>query len=337
MDRRFLLAAVASLGLLVCPGTGLVAKEEGQAPDAATAPLPPLTEAEQADIRRWIRELDSDLFIVRERASLRLRQLDERVIPFLEAAQGHPSLEVQLRTKAILSLLQVDPLRAFCSQSDDKLNDEHGMFLIAQILNPKLKRDTLTKQLDQIADQVRAKLAAQPSSAGKRGNEIDPQVAIEAVRAVLFTEMRFTGNKDDYDNPDNSSLEKVLATKKGLPITLSRLVVLVARRVEIPIVGVPGSGRYIVKYDGARAPAGFAKDDIFLDAFDGGKILSRDDRRQLFPGNDPDRLAPPDSNRDMLQRMLTNLCSDLDHNPERAAQLNRANEMRVLLQRSGLE
>jgi regulator of sirC expression with transglutaminase-like and TPR domain len=144
--------------------------------------------------------------------------------------------------------------------------------------------------------------------------------------------MKFAGNTEDYSNPDNSSLEKVLATRKGLPITLSRIVVLVARRLDVPIVGVPASGRYIVKYDGSRAPVGFGKDDIYFHPFEGGKVLSREDRRMLFPSHDPDVMVPPDNNREALTRMLRNLTSHLDHNPERAAQLTRANEMLLMLQ-----
>lgn len=291
----------------------------------------PLTPAAIAEIKHLIRELDSESFALRERASLRLRQMDERVVPFLEEAAVTNSPEVRMRIGAILKVTRLDPLEAFCALPDDKLDDELGMIFIAQILNPKVKKEDVARQLDDIAVKVRAQLA---DKLGKdfKPTSLDPQVAVAALRKVIFEDLKFTGNKDDYDNPDNCSLERVLATRKGLPITLSRLVVLVARRVEIPIVGIPASGRYIVKYDGSQAPKGFPQNDIYFHPFEDGKLLSREDRLMLFPSHDPDLMVPPDNNRAMLTRALRNLTSDLDHDPARSAQLTRAVQMSEWLQ-----
>jgi regulator of sirC expression with transglutaminase-like and TPR domain len=321
---------IACLGLVGCGALVARGQETPPAANSQPEPLPPLTKAEEAEVRRYVRELDSDDFAIRERASFRLRQFDERIVPFLEEALESRSLEVRMRAKALLSLLQVDPLAAFCALPDSQLSDEHGMFLIAQILNPNVKKADLARQLDDIAQQIRQKLAKQDSK--RKPADMDPQVVVTALRQVFFDELKFTGNTEDYSNPDNSSLEKVLGTKKGLPITLSRIVVLVARRLDVPVVGIPASGRYIVKYDGSRAPVGFVKEDIYFHPFEAGKILSREDRRMLFPSHDPDLMVPPDSNREALTRMLRNLTSHLDHDPARNAQLTRANEMLQMLQ-----
>jgi regulator of sirC expression with transglutaminase-like and TPR domain len=236
-----------------------------------------------------------------------------------------------MRVAAILKLTRVDPLEAFCAISDDKLDDELGLVYIAQILNPQVKKEAVARQLDEIAAKVRMQLTEKLGKDFKAAN-IDPQMGVAALQKVIFEDLKFTGNKDDYDNPDNCSLERVLVTRKGLPLTLSRIVVLVARRVEIPIVGIPASGRYIVKYDGQQAPKGFAKDDIYFHPFEDGKILSREDRQMLFPGHDPDVMVAPDNNRAMLTRALRNLTSDLDHDPAKSAQLTRAVQMIEWLQ-----
>jgi regulator of sirC expression with transglutaminase-like and TPR domain len=290
-------------------------------------PPPPLSPEAVAEIKQFVRELDSEDFAVRERASFRLRQMDERVLPFLDEALGSKSPEVRLRAGSLLKQMRVDPLEAFCAQRDDQLDVEQGLFFIAQILNPKLKREEITRQLDDIAGKVRTKLGKDYVAA-----KTDPLVAVNALRTVLFDELKFNGNKDDYNNPDNCSLARILETKKGKPITLSRFVVLIAKRVEIPIVGVPASGRYLVKYDGQQAPAGFAKTDIYFHPFEGGKILSREDRQMLYPDHDPDVMVPPDSNREVLSRVLRNLTSDLDHAPEKSTQMTRAVLMLELLQ-----
>lgn len=292
----------------------------------AQVPVVPLTATEVAEIKQYVRDLDSEEFAVRERASHRLRQLDERVVPFLEVAAGSTSPEVRMRATSLLKLMRVDPLEAFCAQRDEQLDVEQGMVFIAQILDPKVKPADIKRQLDEIAAKVREKLGKDFSP-----TKTDPQVAVNALRTVIFDDLKFDGNKDDYNNPENCSIAKILETKKGKPITLSRFVILVAKRLEIPIVGVPASGRYLVKYDGQQAPAGFSQADIYFSPFEGGKILSREDRQMAYPGHDPDVMVTPDGNRAVLERSLRNLTADLDHDATNAAKLTRAVYMLELL------
>lgn len=306
--------------LLVTSGAALdVARGQG--------PPGPLSPAAVAEIRKLVAELDSDAFAIRERATQKLKEMDERVIPFLEDAADNPSFELRARVAAILKLIRVDPLEAFCALPDNKLDVEQGMFLIAQIINPKVKQADLTRQLDDMAAKVRAKLGPEVKPAAA-----DPQVVVTALRQVIFEEFKFTGNTEEYRHIDNCSLERVLATRKGLPVTLSRLVMLVARRLEVPIVGVPTKGQYLVRYDGTQAPAGFPKDSIYFHPYLGGKVLSREDRQQLYPNHDPDVMAPPDTNRAALIRMLNNVETALEHDPTQSAKLIRAQRMMELLQ-----
>lgn len=74
----------------------------------AQVPIEPLTAAAISEIKQHVRDLDSDDFAIRERASHRLRQLDERVVPFLEVASQSNSPEVRMRATSLLKLLRVD-------------------------------------------------------------------------------------------------------------------------------------------------------------------------------------------------------------------------------------
>lgn len=264
---------------------------------------------ESERISKLIQQLGSALFDEREAAATELRQLGQSAFPQLKAALNHKSVEVRSRAAAILRPQIRVPLQAaiqkFAEQPEEKLDLEEGMWLISRILNPQVDKASLTRQLDDLAKAVRKKLGdADPKS-------IDPKRAVTALREVLFDDEKFGGNYEDYSNPENSSLEKVLASRKGLPILVSHVVIAVARRLDIPIVGLPMSGRYIVKYDGQRTPAGFPKEDIVIDPFDNGKVLTREDRMELFPGADPDHLTKPATRREALIRMLNNLESHL--------------------------
>lgn len=313
------------LALLLLTGScvGVVEIAPGQTSDSLLAPVSPTAAAE---IRKLVGELDHDVFAIRERATQRLKEMDERIVPFLEEAAESPSFELRMRAQAILKLIRVDPLEAFCALPDPQLDIEQGMFLIAQIINPKVKQADLTRQLDDIADKVRAKLGKDVKPAAA-----DPQVVVTALRQVIFEDLKFTGNTEAYRHIDNCSLERVLATRKGLPITLSRLVMLIARRLQVPIVGVPASGQYLVKYDGAQAPAGFAKEDIYFHPFLGGKVLSREDRQMMYPSHNPDVMVPPDTNRAALIRMLNNVETALEGDGAQTEKLTKAQRLMELL------
>jgi regulator of sirC expression with transglutaminase-like and TPR domain len=267
-----------------------------------------LAEAGARPISRLISLLDADRFEVRERATRELFEIGMPAVDELQAARGHASAEVRWRAKSIVAALTVGvrrrELTEFVSRPDEELDLEQGMWLIARILNPAVKKAALTKPLDDLAQRVRRQLGK-----GDTPANADPEKIVAAIRQVLFVEEGFTGNVAERYHPDNSSLARVLATKQGLPILLSHLTIAVARRLDVPLVGVPLSGTYIVKYDGSRASEGFPQDDIFLDPFERGRVLrAGDEVERAFPGQDA-ASQPPLDNRGTLERMLRNLAS----------------------------
>jgi regulator of sirC expression with transglutaminase-like and TPR domain len=272
-------------------------------------------------IARLIGQLDADSFVDRERASLELARIGYPALPALRAAQTHKSAEVRYRAKNIANSLtsgvRLREFSEFASQPDEQLDLEHGMWLIARILDPQVQKPALTRQLDQLADRVREKLGKgiEPASS-------EPRKVVDAVRQVLFTDERFTGNTEDYNNPDNSSLARVLETRKGLPILLSHVTAAVARRLRVPIIGVPAPGRYLAKYDGSRAPAGYSNADIVFNPFEGGKLLTDAERPQGVAN---------DTNREALTRMLRNLTSALAARDDKADEQKQVGQLLDLL------
>lgn len=308
--RRLLATWIASVLAL---GAGSLAA--AQSPAATNS-------ASAQQIARLIGQLDADSYDVRETAARELRQIGRPALAALERARQHPSLEVRSRAKAIADSMTVGvrlrEFTAFASLPDDKLDLEEGMWLISRILDPEVKKQDLTKQLDELANRVRVSLGK-----GVEPATTDPAKMVAALRQVLHVEQGFTGNMNDYNNPDNSSLERVLATKKGLPILLSHVTVAVARRLKVPIVGVPASGRYIIKYDGAKAPAGFPQDDIYINPFEDFIILPP----EIVAGV----AVPHGTPREALTRMLRNLLTDLETKGE-TDKLQQAQELFDLLE-----
>jgi regulator of sirC expression with transglutaminase-like and TPR domain len=161
---------------------------------------------------------------------------------------------------------------------------------------PQLELSPYLDKLDQMADATRQALAPSDS----------PIDTAAKINAVLFETYGFRGNTEDYYDPRNSFFNDVLDRRVGIPITLSTVYIEVARRLHFPIVGVGMPGHFIVKYWDRR-------EEFFLDPFNRGEILSREDCRNRIHERYgdaiefSDRLLGRATNRQILWRMLNNL------------------------------
>ena len=310
LSRRRI-AADAFAGLLIALTAVTQTRAQEEAAVNATARL---ETSRRRQIELWIAQLDDDRYDVREAATRNLMNAGQAAIPLLEPIVRHPSPEVRFRADAVLKALAQVPLsrlqqemEEFCRLPEERLDVERGLCLIARLMDRRVVERDLLKQLDELGKKVTEQLADI-----EKGERVSPHRAVAAIQQVLFKEFGLQGNETDYDNPNNCSMAFVLRERKGKPILLAEVMVAVARRAKIPVVGIPGAGRYIAKYDGARAPAGHPRDDIYLDPFGGGIVLSREDRQRLFPGDDPDALPPPATNLAILTRTLLNISADYE-------------------------
>lgn len=109
---------------------------------------------------------------------------------------------------------------------------------IAGIAYPTLDIDGETAQLDQIAGVVRRALGNIPAGFERAERFLD----------VLYHDLGFTGNHQQYYDADNSLLNVVLRRRMGLPIMLSLVYIAVGRRLDIAIEGIGFPGHFMVRY-----------------------------------------------------------------------------------------
>jgi len=155
-------------------------------------------------------------------------------------------------------------------------------------------RTVITRKLDEMAKECSARLSTGQSMTEK----------LEVVKDYILNEQGFAGNVDDYYNRENSLLNSVIESKKGIPLSLCILVMCVCRRLAIPvhITGLPG---HIVL-------GMFIDDDEsqFFDVFRGGRVLTRGDCRAIVNSYNvlwSDMFCAPLSPIAVLTRMLNNL------------------------------
>src|SRR5436309_107486 len=142
----------------------------------------------------------------------------------------------------------------------------NGAIAISMHQMDKVDAGAVDAKLQKFADTVRSRV---------RGSQ--PQALLAHLHELLFDELGFTGNAEDYYNPINSYLPAVLEMKKGLPITLSLVYKIVADRLGLRTWGVGLPGHFLIgmETDGKM---------MLVDPFAAGRILTPDEAHDRMIG-----------------------------------------------------
>jgi regulator of sirC expression with transglutaminase-like and TPR domain len=170
---------------------------------------------------------------------------------------------------------------------------------LARIEYPALEPQRYLDRLQAMGERAAQRLGGHPPPSSD---------TIRALNEYLYDEEGFSGNREQYDDPRNSFLNEVLDRRTGIPITLAVVYLEVARRAGLGVTGVNFPGHFLL-----RAPGGMAGDDLIIDPFHGGALLSEFDCRQLLRNHVGDEAAfdrsllAPATRTEIVVRMLVNL------------------------------
>jgi len=176
---------------------------------------------------------------------------------------------------------------------------------IAQDEYPELDTQAVLAEVDAMADKLKRRIPA----------DAVPVQRLRWLNRYFFQELGFACNVNNYYDPRNSYLHTVLATRRGIPITLAVLYIELATQIGLTARGVSFPGHFLIKL---RMHTGKQHGEVVIDPFT-GHSLSREELDELLGPykrshgllGDFDapmglflQAAPP---RDVLARMLRNL------------------------------
>lgn len=166
---------------------------------------------------------------------------------------------------------------------------------VASIGRERVDRHRYARWLDEVAERVLDDV----------NGPCEPESLVAGIDSELFANLGFRGDLADYNNPENSYLDRVIDRRTGLPITLSLVYMEIAQRVGLRCDGVGYPGHFIVRCGEPESP-------IYLDPFHQGDRLDREEllarlRGMELGGVSPEATLAAVTRRQMLQRMLTNL------------------------------
>jgi len=182
------------------------------------------------------------------------------------------------------------------ARPENELELDRAALLIAAEEYPDLEVERYLDQIDSFAGMAR----------GRDDAAADPLVRIMRLRDLLFDELEFRGNVEDYFDARNSFLNDVIDRRTGIPITLSVVYIEVARRIGLRLFGVGMPGHFIVKFADEEQ-------EILIDPFNGGRLLSEEKCHEMIEELYSGRmkfhpsLLQAVTKRQILTRMLQNL------------------------------
>ena len=212
------------------------------------------------EIRALTRLLDDPDAAVQSSVHARLGELGPDAVPHLLAARDGADATLRPLIDDAIHDLHFEHVQEAWSLVMDapEVDLERGAFLLAMYRFPDLDIPSYRAQLDAFAEEVR------PAVQDANGFE----QAFDLAEFMVET-LGFSGNGEQYYDPNNSYLNRVIDRRLGIPISLSVVYLLLGQRLGLPVYGVNMPAHFLVKYVSEQG-------ELYLDLFNEGKYVTKE-------------------------------------------------------------
>lgn len=290
------------------------------------------------DTSKKNRELDALISLIDEPNDDIYNTIREKIFSY--GINAIPALEskwensfdhlIQQRIEEIIHSIQFDWLISELRnwKREDQQDLLKGFMLITKYQYPDLDENELIKKVGRITQDVWLEL----------NQDLTGLEKVKVINHILFDINNFSGNRTNPSSPDNLYLKNLLETKKGSPMSLGILYLIIAQSLKIPIYGVNLPKHFVIGYSdrtlnigkGSASPEAL----FYINPFNRGTVFTRNEIelfvKQMHLSKNPEYFAPAD-NLSVIKRLTEELAIAYDMNGNR----EKAEEMREL--RSSLD
>lgn len=195
-----------------------------------------------------------------------------------------------LQTEALSELLE-KIIDAHIDATDIDL--EASVFALSRFGYPEIELKKYREKLDSIALRVHD-IFIQVRNASDL-------TLLLSLNTVFFEQEDFRGATKNYYAPENSYICKLLDQKRGIPISISIIYMLIAERIGAELHGI-GMPLHFLVYHPAL--------NVFIDTFNHGAFISREDCEQFIRQSGfsySDKMLKKSSNVSIVTRIMRNL------------------------------
>jgi regulator of sirC expression with transglutaminase-like and TPR domain len=194
-----------------------------------------------------------------------------------------------------------------------------GFILVSRTAYPGLDEAALTIRIEQMKMDIWLEL----------NENLTALENIKVINHILFGMHHFEGNKIDPSDPEHFYLNILMESRRGSPVSLGILYLVLAQKLNLPVYGVNLPQHFVLAYltdPGIHHPGA---DDVlfYINPFNEGAVFTRREIdlfiRQLKIKPDPAYFTPC-TNTEIIQRMIRNLKTGYKKsgNPEKTEPLN---------------
>jgi regulator of sirC expression with transglutaminase-like and TPR domain len=223
-------------------------------------------------------------------------EFGDGIIPYLEEEWERNFMpEVQKRIEDLIHVLQFDNLRRKLTEWKNNGGKDllEGMWLVNLYMYPDLDIIKLKSKIEQIYYETW--LEFKP--------DIHPFDQLRIINHVIFNKLRFGANNKNFHAPGNSMINVVLETRRGNPISLCVIYMLVAQKMKLPVYGVNLPNMFILTYKSEH-------NQFYINVFNKGVLLTKSDIDNYISSlklEPSDVFYEPCSHIDIVRRVLRNL------------------------------
>jgi len=242
-------------------------------------------------------------------------------LPFLEHARDDVfDSRVQERIDQIIHRIYLDEITDEFTHwlntgSSDLLK---GFILVSRTDNPLLEEDSITREVEQLRMDAWLEL----------NDDLTALEKIKVLNHIMFHVHSFDGNKIYPMAQENFYLPSLLKTRKGSSLSLGMLYIIIAQKLNIPIVGVNLPQHFILAYVSEEKIDLPAVDDVkfYINPMNKGSVFTRREIElfisQLKIPADISYFTPC-SNIDIIDRLLEDLIfiNERQNRPEKITDL----------------
>ncbi|WP_034294191.1 SirB1 family protein [Herbaspirillum sp. RV1423] len=197
--------------------------------------------------------------------------------------------------------MTLTPLEYFSSlvRQDESIPLFESALALGQDAYPDLDFSACQIEMDTLAFKLKQRLSSDASHIQK----------LRMLNHFFFQELAFAGNINNYYDPDNSYIHRVITSRRGIPISLAVVYMELGQQIGLNMKGISFPGHFLMKLS-------VQSGDIVLDPMNGASLSREELEERLEPYLDQQeygdelplaaylRAAHP---REILTRMLRNL------------------------------
>ena len=252
----------------------------------------------ESEFQALINLLDDPTPEVYKAVEQKILSYGEEIIPLLEK-EWEENIDpiVQGRIENIIHDVQKNKLairfERWCKEESQDLLK--GVYLIATYQYPDLTFEKIKEQFEQIY--YDCWLATEVNQ--------HPKDQVKAINHILFNKHHFSPNTRNFHSPANSMINAVLESRKGNPLSLCVIYMLVTQRLGLPVYGVNLPNLFVLIYTESNSDHEF-----YINVFNRGLIFSKEDITKYIEqlGIQPkEHYFNPCLNLDIIARMIRNL------------------------------